>query len=282
MKVDLPTWSVRNPLGTIALFISLIYGTSALLLGASVGSLSELNQTILTIFVAVFPFSVLAVFGWLVSTHHKKLYGPGDYRTDEGFLQAAASAPPEQVGSKLREEATAELNEAEAPPQLPAPEGGGVDHAVPPVRRDPTNLARRAFFAETLVFQEFQRQWNGTVKRNVSLDVNGSRLEVDGIVQTPDGERVVEVAVVRNLKTVRNRLEKSALFLQRAASALPSSRLVLAIVADDLDISAADALAAARGLLDHIPNLELAFFQLDELTKRYGLSPDDERGVGAP
>ena len=41
-----PNWSARNPLGIIALFISLIYGMSALLLGTSVDSLAMFNQTL--------------------------------------------------------------------------------------------------------------------------------------------------------------------------------------------------------------------------------------------
>ena len=78
-KFSLPKWGARNPLGIVALFISLIYGMSALLLGFSITHLSANNQTILVLFVVSFPFVVLAVFGWLVSRHHMKLYGPSDY-----------------------------------------------------------------------------------------------------------------------------------------------------------------------------------------------------------
>jgi hypothetical protein len=37
----------------------------------------------------LFPVFVLATFGWLVSKHHEKLFGPGDYKSDAGFLTAA-------------------------------------------------------------------------------------------------------------------------------------------------------------------------------------------------
>jgi hypothetical protein len=30
----------------------------------------------------------LGAFLWLVAKHHRKLYGPGDYRTDESFSNA--------------------------------------------------------------------------------------------------------------------------------------------------------------------------------------------------
>ena len=97
----IPGWLVRNPLGIIALFISLIYGMSAILLGATIQRLALWNQTTLVIFVVIFPFAVLAVFAWLVIAHHRKLYGPGDFRSDESFLSASTSAPAESVGARL-------------------------------------------------------------------------------------------------------------------------------------------------------------------------------------
>lgn len=52
-------WLAKNPLGIIALFISLIYGMSALLLGTSVGRISEVNQNFLIAFIILFPCAVL-------------------------------------------------------------------------------------------------------------------------------------------------------------------------------------------------------------------------------
>src|SRR5438105_11289029 len=98
------SWSARNPLGIVALFISLIYGMSALLLGSAINSLSQTSQTILVLFIAIFPFVVLLVFGWLVARHHTKLYGPGDYRTDKSFLDATRTVAPEETGKRLKEE----------------------------------------------------------------------------------------------------------------------------------------------------------------------------------
>jgi hypothetical protein len=75
----------RNPLGIIALFIVLIYGFAALTLGIS-STLQPGERIPLVWFLVVFPFVVLLTFGWLVSKHHEKLYAPGDYKSDEGFL----------------------------------------------------------------------------------------------------------------------------------------------------------------------------------------------------
>jgi hypothetical protein len=74
-----------NPLGIIALFIVLVYGVAALVAGFS-GRLKEGERTPIIWFLALFPCLVLAVFGWLVSQHHDKLYGPRDYTDESHFV----------------------------------------------------------------------------------------------------------------------------------------------------------------------------------------------------
>lgn len=78
----------KNPLGIIALFIVLIYGFASLVVGLS-GHLVQGERVPLIWFLVIFPCLVLAVFGWLVSRHHTKLYAPSDYREDESFIQAS-------------------------------------------------------------------------------------------------------------------------------------------------------------------------------------------------
>lgn len=76
----------RNSLGIIALFIVLVYGFAALTLGIN-SSLQPAERAPLVWFLVMFPVFVLIAFGWLVSKHHEKLYAPGDYKSDEGFLE---------------------------------------------------------------------------------------------------------------------------------------------------------------------------------------------------
>jgi hypothetical protein len=80
----------RNPLGIIALFIVLIYAFAALTLGAT-SSLQSNERLPLVWFMVIFPIVVLATFAWLVSSHHEKLYGPGDYQSDDAFLKGLAA-----------------------------------------------------------------------------------------------------------------------------------------------------------------------------------------------
>ncbi len=78
----------KNPLGIIALFIVLIYGVAALVLGFTGNSLEPNQRWPLIWFLVLFPVIVLAVFTWLVSRHPTKLYSPSDFREETHFLQA--------------------------------------------------------------------------------------------------------------------------------------------------------------------------------------------------
>jgi sugar phosphate permease len=60
----------KNPLGIIALFISLIYGFACLVLGISGTSLKENERLILIIFLVVFPIIILVSFVFLVTRHY--------------------------------------------------------------------------------------------------------------------------------------------------------------------------------------------------------------------
>lgn len=77
----------RNPLGIIALFIVLIYGFAALVVGFS-GQLQASERIPIVWFLVVFPVIVLAVFAWLVSKHHRKLYAPSDFKDETHFIEA--------------------------------------------------------------------------------------------------------------------------------------------------------------------------------------------------
>lgn len=74
----------RNPLGIIALFIVLVYGMAALVLGVATG-LGAVERVLLVLFLVTFPLMVLMVFRELVIKHTGRLYSPGEYRDDQTF-----------------------------------------------------------------------------------------------------------------------------------------------------------------------------------------------------
>lgn len=92
---------VKNPLGIIALFIALIYGFAALLLGVSAGLLLPEERQPLIWFIVLFPIVVLVTFYILVTQHHGKLFAPKDYQHDDSFLKTLSD---KQQADRLDEE----------------------------------------------------------------------------------------------------------------------------------------------------------------------------------
>ena len=78
----------QSPLGIIALFIVLVYAFASLVVVLG-KNLTGGATIILVWFMVLFPVLVLAVFAWLVSRHHTKLYAPRDYKKEEHFLQVS-------------------------------------------------------------------------------------------------------------------------------------------------------------------------------------------------
>lgn len=103
---------VKNPLGIIALFILLVYGILSLLIGSVAFSCEDKRIfdkeqiDIIVYFLVGFPLIVLAIFYWLVTRHHQKLYSPQDYKNDDTFLKTIPifKATNEEVRKKYEEE----------------------------------------------------------------------------------------------------------------------------------------------------------------------------------
>ncbi len=90
----------RNPLGIIALFISLIYGFACLVLGLSGQSLTTDDRSPLVYFLIVFPLLILLSFVYLVVKHHNKLYAPADFKDERNFFRGFEKAQQTPVNFK--------------------------------------------------------------------------------------------------------------------------------------------------------------------------------------
>ena len=80
----------KNPLGIIALFIVLVYGFASLVVGLGQNLTDHIVPLIY--FMVFFPVLVFFGFLWLVAKHHKKLYGPSDFKDEENFLKTQLSS----------------------------------------------------------------------------------------------------------------------------------------------------------------------------------------------
>lgn len=94
----------KSPLGIIALFIVLVYGFAALVVGLGRGASDHIIPLIY--FMVLFPVLVFLGFLWLVAKHHNKLYGPSDFKNEDNFIKTqmttaaslAAAATVKQPG----------------------------------------------------------------------------------------------------------------------------------------------------------------------------------------
>jgi len=112
----------KNPLGIIALFISLIYGFACLVLSFVSNNLIANERVLLIYFLIGFPILILITFIFLVVKHHNKLYAPSDYKDEKNFfkgfenqqgklnLEQDVNIKSEKVASKKGEKAESMLS----------------------------------------------------------------------------------------------------------------------------------------------------------------------------
>ncbi len=222
----MPKWEARNPLGIIALFISLIYGMSALLLGTSIGKLEKWNETILVIFIVLFPCAVLTIFGWLVACHHRKLYGPGDFKNDDAFLVAGGLENSAELGAKYEAEikedisiANVNIDDAE---QTSSDDVSELKESAQRLKFEsnllkdiPSEPIRRAYMAESLVFQDLQDEFKGFLRRETKIKTKSGFINVDGVVRGEGGDTIVEVKYTSNPSRIKPILRSACRKLKR-------------------------------------------------------------------
>ena len=267
----------------------LIYGISALLLGLSVGRLEAFNENILTMFIVVFPFVVLAVFAWLVSCHHKKLYGPEDFQDDRNFLAAGdPDFDTRMIGERLNQEIEM-LTKTEDTIQAATSDTHLKIQDKCPTFDMKGSLQTESYAIEALVFQELQNDYKGTVRRAVTFTQQISQNTLikhmlDGVID--DGQRRigVEVIVSRSPKGIHNRIAESLNRLAEYGKYLQNiedKKFELLLIAVISHGGLMELFEGQRhnveSYLDHttIKKTLIGFriYQLDDLRKKYGFHP---------
>lgn len=92
----------KNPLGIIALFISLIYGFACIVLSTGLNKMyGHWERLPLIFFIILFPILVFGGFIYLVVKNHQNLYAPSDYKDEKNFFnnkfQDNKSIPAEEI-----------------------------------------------------------------------------------------------------------------------------------------------------------------------------------------
>lgn len=213
---------VKNPIGIIALFISLIYGFANLLLGATANSLTSDERFPLVIFIVLFPVVVLGVFYLLVSRHHGKLYAPGDYKDDKSFLRTLSAEEREQ---KLEKEAQEALPEPAPVEVLPAARPG----AAPSSSQRITEIRNELRYIESLVVTKFEAEFNQRAERDVAVGETGASF--DALFQTSGKLTFLEIKSIRHPNTINmiiDRVLYNAVIADRFLNS--NFKLILAVV----------------------------------------------------
>jgi hypothetical protein len=91
------TTNARSPLGIIGLFVTLVYAIAGLALSYIILELSFCLQIILIAFIVLYPCVLLAVFYWLLTRHHRKLYAPFEFKDEGNFLKHSGTNTAETI-----------------------------------------------------------------------------------------------------------------------------------------------------------------------------------------
>lgn len=98
----------KNPIGVIGIFLVLTEAIASMVIVKS--SLKDIQNTILVLFIVLFPCLVLFVFYLLVTKHHEKLYSPSDYKDEKNFVNTYNNVTQKEEMKKI-DDNSGELNE---------------------------------------------------------------------------------------------------------------------------------------------------------------------------
>lgn len=214
---------VKNPIGIIALFISMIYGFANLLLGATASSLSSYERFPLIIFIVLFPVVVLGIFYLLVSRHHGKLYAPGDYKDDQSFLRTLSQEEREQKLEKDIEEAIPLATDEQTPTQ------NQPNTSAYAAQRPINEVKDELRLIENLVVTKFESELNQRAERDVAVGDTGANF--DALFHTEGKFTFLEVKSIRHPViggSILDRLLYNAVIAEKYLGS--KMRLVVAVV----------------------------------------------------
>lgn len=182
-----------NPLGIIALFISMIYGFACLVVGMGSSSLESELMYLLIWFLVLFPVIILISFLFLVVFHHQKLYAPKDYRDEENFFKGLDRK--RQI-ERLNDEIT-EIEQQEI--ELLDINMNSFGPSVPPVMNDKKekskfSLVKKEYMLiEELAIRKLEDEYSTTIYRQIQVKINNTTIEADGLCRMKNRDLLFEI-----------------------------------------------------------------------------------------
>lgn len=250
----------KNPLGIIALFISLIYGFACFVLGVSGGKLEKYERLILIIFLVAFPVLILISFLFLVTRHYRKLYAPSDFKDEKNYLETIDITSQKSrilnqvIESKIQQESIHPIN---------------ADNQV--------DTYRDYLIIENLVLRIVEKEFGLPYRRNVKF--KGHKNSFDCIIEGKD--IFVGVEIKYFYKIEEDHTEAITLHFKRKFHAFQrianeyypemKKKFVLYIVYNnDIDIF----IKRLRRLFEkeNILEIELKFYEYENILNEFGFN----------
>ena len=194
----------KNPLGIIALFISLIYGFACIVLGISRNDFQGNENIPLIWFLVFFPVLVLIAFVYLVACHHKKLYAPSDFRDDKSFLEAADSIVKENKIIDEFKDFTLETESSTVKKQTKATTEQTNKDYNKTIQFN--NFRNRLLLIENKAIKYLERMYNQSIYKDVRIKGIG-RIPFDGVIETDKEISIVEIKYIKTLSKNRMRID---------------------------------------------------------------------------
>lgn len=263
----------RNPLGIIALFISLIYGMASIVLVFSSVELDSSQKWTLIIFLVVFPIIVLASFIFLVIKHHKKLYSPSDFRDDESFL---GTLDREEQVKRIDKEVNELINDDNQNQKNGEPtENNTENKKIKSPISSHACIRQNYILAEDLALRQLEIEFGHSIKRQVVLKSNNYRIEFDAIANYNSQKPIaIEVKYI-NGKYISKKLAYSIKNILKEIEEInvtnkTSISLILAVVYEQIDVSTLKN-ELANILISSNVLINLRLYDFSDLKKNYGL-----------
>jgi len=264
----------KNPLGIIALFISLIYGIAALVLTVSSG-LDTNQKWPIILFIVTFPFFILVAFCILVIWHHTKLYAPSDFKDEGNFIKISSEVQSKKVAIEIEEV----INESNGISVSEAKQVVNTDTSsipasitvnTPNSTQFTQNIKMQYFLAEDLVFRQLEQEYKSPIQRHMAYKSSNKLVELDGITQSKNETLAFEIKY--NKKGHLSRIVLESLY--NIASNLDNIdvknfKLIIALVYEERPVANIDTLKEKLSNL-RIP-VEIKQYDFNKLKREFGL-----------
>lgn len=229
----------RTPLAVLGGFA--IIAESIITVAVTVPSgMSAGQRWLLLICMVLFLFSTLAALYNLVTRHHRKLYAPFEFRSDEAFIQTMTE--PERLEKVLVDFQSAEATAPETADAPAARPGPYTDSQNPdePVRQSPTPQSIHKYIQlEHDLLSLIERLTPHRISGASRVRAGSRDLGVDAIATSSRASKILEFKFIRKDRSQLPALENGVVTLLRAITAVsavrntPSHGLLVFVVPDN-------------------------------------------------